>query len=90
MVFETMQAASMSEMMSIFKQAKAVSQKLNSCTNYCQVGATAGLSVCVCVCACATIFSFCSVSTEVDFEECLHLLWLEVVAASAPFRSVDP
>ena len=34
----------MSEMMSIFKHAKAVSEKLNGCTNYCQVGATAGLS----------------------------------------------
>ena len=38
------QAASMKEMMSIFKHAKAVSEKLNGCTNYCQVGATAGLS----------------------------------------------
>jgi hypothetical protein len=35
----------MAEMMSIFKQAKATSEKLNGCTNYCQVGATAGLSV---------------------------------------------
>ena len=37
--------ASMKEMMSILAGAKAVSKKLNGCTNMCVVGATAGLNV---------------------------------------------
>ena len=37
--------ASMAEMMSILAGAKAVSKKLNGCTNMCVVGATGGLNV---------------------------------------------
>jgi hypothetical protein len=45
-MFVQMKAASMSEMMSILKMKKAVSAKLNGCSNYCQCipGATGGLS----------------------------------------------
>jgi hypothetical protein len=38
--------ASMKEMMSILSGARALSKKLNGCTNMCVVGATAGLNVC--------------------------------------------
>jgi hypothetical protein len=37
--------ASMKEMMSILSGARALSKKLNGCTNMCVVGATAGLNV---------------------------------------------
>ena len=38
-------AASMAELMSIVNRQKAVSAKLNGCSNYCVPGATAGVSV---------------------------------------------
>ena len=44
-MFIQMKAASMAEMMSIFKMQKAVSAKLDGCSNYCIPGATGGLSV---------------------------------------------